>query len=146
LEEDEEATMQKIVVGYDGSDTAGRALDRAAEIAEAGAEIVVVCGANLPDTTYDPLFGVETGDPVEAERVENAMEAARERLAGTGRSARAVEGHGHPADAILTRAADERADLIVVGTRGLSAVQRTLLGSVSTRVLHHAHCDVLVVR
>jgi nucleotide-binding universal stress UspA family protein len=43
-------------------------------------------------------------------------------------------------------AAEERADLVVVGTRGLNLAQRALLGSVSTKVVHHAHCDVLVVR
>ena len=37
-------------------------------------------------------------------------------------------------------------DLIAVGTRGLNAAQRALLGSVSTKVVHHAECDVLVVR
>jgi nucleotide-binding universal stress UspA family protein len=38
------------------------------------------------------------------------------------------------------------ADLIIVGTRGLNTAQRLLLGSVSTKVMHHAPCDVLVVR
>ena len=38
------------------------------------------------------------------------------------------------------------ADLIVVGTRGLHATKRLFLGSVSTKVVHHAPCDVLVVR
>jgi nucleotide-binding universal stress UspA family protein len=53
---------------------------------------------------------------------------------------------GNPA-AELVRIADEhRAGLIVVGSQGLSAIERFLLGSVSERVLRHAHCSVLVVK
>jgi nucleotide-binding universal stress UspA family protein len=50
---------------------------------------------------------------------------------------------------VLVQEAEESgADLIVVGTRGLSATRRALrlMGSVSTNVIHHAPCDVLVVR
>jgi nucleotide-binding universal stress UspA family protein len=46
----------------------------------------------------------------------------------------------------VRQASDEGADLIVVGTRGLNVAQRALLGSVSTKIVHHAACDVLVVR
>lgn len=53
---------------------------------------------------------------------------------------------GKPADEILTVAAKGKADLIVTGAKGLGAIRRVLLGSVSTRVAQHAHCGVLVVR
>lgn len=53
---------------------------------------------------------------------------------------------GKPADEILTVAKQDKADLIVTGAKGLGAIRRVLLGSVSTRVVHHAHCGVLVVR
>ena len=51
---------------------------------------------------------------------------------------------GAPAAEIL--AASERSDLIVVGARGLGAIDRLLVGSVSERVLQHARCPVLVVK
>ena len=56
--------------------------------------------------------------------------------------------HGNlPAlEAVLAEVRESGADLIVIGTRGLNAAQRLILGSVSTNVVHHAHCDVLVVR
>ena len=53
---------------------------------------------------------------------------------------------GKPADEILTVAKQDKADLIVTGAKGLGAIRRVLLGSVSTRVVQHAHCGVLVVR
>jgi len=53
---------------------------------------------------------------------------------------------GHPADEILKVAEAHETDLIVTGAKGLGAVGRFLLGSVSTRVVQHARCSVLVVR
>lgn len=52
---------------------------------------------------------------------------------------------GHPAESILAVAEEIDADLIVVGARGLGTISRFVRGSVSTRVSHHARCDVLIV-
>jgi nucleotide-binding universal stress UspA family protein len=53
---------------------------------------------------------------------------------------------GNPAEEIMKVAAKQQADLIVMGAQGLGAMARFLLGSVSTRVVQHANCAVLVVR
>jgi nucleotide-binding universal stress UspA family protein len=53
---------------------------------------------------------------------------------------------GEPGDSILAAAEAERADLVVVGTRGRSGAERMLLGSVSDHVVRNATCPVLVVR
>ena len=53
---------------------------------------------------------------------------------------------GKPAEEILTVAKQRKADLIITGAKGLGAISRVLLGSVSTRVVQHATCSVLVVR
>ena len=53
---------------------------------------------------------------------------------------------GSPGEVIVRVAEDENADIIVIGTRGLGVVRRTLLGSVSDYVLHHAHVPVIVTR
>ena len=60
--------------------------------------------------------------------------------------AKTVESIGHPADAIIDAAEQGGYDLIIVGSRGLNAVARFLTGSVSSRVVAHAPCSVLVVR
>lgn len=53
---------------------------------------------------------------------------------------------GKPADEILKVASKKKVDLIVTGAKGMGAVARFLLGSVSTKVVQHSHCSVLVVR
>jgi nucleotide-binding universal stress UspA family protein len=63
-----------------------------------------------------------------------------------GRACAADVETGDPADTLLRIAAERRADLIVVGARGLSGRDRYQLGSVSEKVVHHARCSVLVVR
>ncbi len=60
-----------------------------------------------------------------------------------------VETHareGDPADAILDVAEEQRADLIVVGNKGMTGAKRFLLGSVPNKVSHHAPCSVMIIR
>jgi nucleotide-binding universal stress UspA family protein len=139
--------MERIVVGFDASEHGRRALERAATIAKSqGARLSVLSSAKISQLIRDPGSGASPVDPAEAEQREKALSEAREYLAAQGMAADFVEGHGDPADALLREAEATSADLIVVGTRGLNAAQRLLLGSVSTNVVHHASCDVLVVR
>lgn len=53
---------------------------------------------------------------------------------------------GVPGEVICHVAKDEKADLIVTGTRGMGSIRRTFLGSVSDYILHHAHVPVLIAR
>ena len=60
-----------------------------------------------------------------------------------------VETHareGQPAEVIIDVAKQVQADLIVVGSRGLTGIKRFLLGSVSSKVSEHASCSVMIVR
>ncbi len=78
-------------------------------------------------------------------------------LAGLAKAAQPLEGAGYQvktellegddaSDVIINRARKEDADLIVLGDRGFGAVERFLLGSVTTKVVHHADTSVLVVK
>lgn len=136
----------KIVVGYDGSEHAQRALERAISIAKGDDQILVVAAVAISRIARDPAGGASPVDPIEAEAAEASLEKAKEILAATSIPARFIEGRGDPADTLVRIADEEGAGLIVVGTRGLNFAQRALLGSVSTKVVHHANCDVLVVR
>ena len=132
----------KIVVGYDGSDGAKRALERAITLVGDDGRITVVAAA---ETHVRP--GITEGarlDPSEIERRRKDLEDAKALLESRGVDAELLEAQGDPGDVILDSAKD--ADLVVVGSRGLNPVQRLLLGSVSSKVVHRAECDVLVVR
>ena len=134
----------KILVAYDGSEGARRALDQAAELAQSnGADVSVVSVA-------EPLaqFGRAGAMLVPEEEEERLHELAdaKKVLTEKGVSAKVVERKGDPAAMIIDEAEKEDADMIVVGTRGLNGAQRWLLGSVSSRVVQHAPCNVLVVR
>jgi nucleotide-binding universal stress UspA family protein len=84
--------------------------------------------------------------PEEDEERKRQLAEAMAALKARGVAAKAVERRGDAAEAIVYEAQQEGAELIVLGTRGLNAAKRWLMGSVSTRVVQHAPCNVLVVR
>ena len=73
------------------------------------------------------------------------IEQSVQKLIKAGFTAEAVCQLGKPAEVIMKVASKHHADLIVMGAKGLGAIARFLLGSVSTRVVQHANCSVLVV-
>lgn len=75
-----------------------------------------------------------------------ALSEARTLLDGIEATIEAETLEGDPAYEIVAFARQHTADLIVIGSRGWGGVRSALLGSVSDRVLHGAHCPVLVVR
>ena len=77
---------------------------------------------------------------------ESAVQAIVERAQAAGVDATFLVWEGAAGDAIVDAAGAEGADVIVVGRRGLGAVGRIVLGSVSDYVVRHAHCPVLIVR
>jgi nucleotide-binding universal stress UspA family protein len=131
--------MHKIVIGYDGSESADRALDRAAELLDGEGDVVLVSAIHM-------LGGKGGGfDPIEKEDFERQLVKAKARLADAGIAATTVEGMGDPARVIAEQAKESGADLIVVGNNHKNILERLLFGSVSDGVAHRADCDVLVV-
>lgn len=134
----------RILLAYDGSEGAKRALEQAAELAERdGRGMTVVSVAETVDLGRAGSHIVPEGEDQERKR---ELADAVERLSARGVKVRAVERKGEPAAMIVDEAEKEHTELIVVGTRGLSAAKRMVLGSVSTAVVQHAPCSVLVVR
>ncbi len=135
--------IKTIVVGYDDTDPSRRALERAAVLARAFEASLVV--TSVSDVAAAPARSLGA-DPVDsAEEHLSELAHARAYLEGEGLKADYVEALGHPGDAIVATAQDRSADMIVVGTRGLGALQRLLGQSVSEAVTHRARCDVLIV-
>ena len=137
--------MKTIVVGYDDSEPAKAALDRAAELAKAlGGQLHVVSVApTLEPASGRGAGGIDPTDPPEKHVSDLAM--ARQHLESQGVQADYQAAVGEPAEAIVELASQKGADLIVVGTREVGLVQRLLGQSVSDSVAHKAHCDVLIV-
>lgn len=126
--------MKTIVVAYNDTDSSKRALDRAAELAG-------LYEAKLVVTSVVPVL--VGGEPPAEPGAE--LRHAQERLGELGLEAELVEAVGEIAEAIIEVAESRQADLIVVGTRELSQVERLLGHSVSEGVQRMAHCDVLIV-
>ena len=129
------------MVGYDGSDGARRALDRAADLAGYGSTVSVV---NVARSIYAHTFN-ELPDIESVETGKRLLAEARDRLAERQVTARVTERVGDAADELVEAAAEEAVDLLVVGRRGGSKLARLVLGSVSREVVAKAPCDVLVV-
>ena len=134
--------MHRIVVAYDGSESARRGLLRVAELARNGVAVTVVTAVPLDVTSLGPEPPEPSEFAARADQVEEALQLLKE----NGVEAGGVESEGDPADVILEEATTAGADLVIVGTGGKNAVERFLLGSVSDTVVHRAPCDVLVVR
>ena len=126
--------FKTILLAYDGSEHAKRAAGVAKAEAEAhGARLIVVHAYEpVPDYLGEPFF-------------EEALRRRLERAEGVLEEARALTGVPKE-DALLLAARAEKADLIVMGTRGLGALGSLFLGSQSQRVVAEAPCPVLLVR
>jgi nucleotide-binding universal stress UspA family protein len=138
--------MKTILVAYDDTEPSRRALDRAGTLAEAfGSRVVVTSIAPLHYSSPRLTLTVkERGEGIAAR--EEDMQQAQGILQERGIAAETVAGRGDPGPTIAKLAEDNDADLIVVGTRELGALQRLLRQSVSQEVSRKAQCDVLIVQ
>jgi nucleotide-binding universal stress UspA family protein len=141
--------IQTIAVGTDGSETAGKAVDFALDMAgKYGAKVVVA-------SSYRPVSeGRVRKEQEEApqdiqwsinpmEDVESTLRAVEEKAKALGLATASDAREGDPADVLCEIAAEHGADLIVVGNKGM---QRRVLGSVPNSVSHKAPCSVIIVK
>lgn len=151
------AWLRTIVVGYDGTGPAERALARSVELARAfGARVVVAdVAAPMPvqDASVSGAFGMQpyyTFDLAQERRIDEELwQRHRDEIAslfaGSSVPHEFAGVVGQPADEILEVADRYDADLIVLGTRESGFFDRLLGGSVSQGVARRAHRDVLIV-
>jgi nucleotide-binding universal stress UspA family protein len=142
--------MPGITVGIDGSEHSVKALEWA--IREAAVQHSPVTVLTVHVVPMDGWTGSPYTLPIDATDLKKAEQTAEEmtlkvtsQLGGTQPASvkvRAVS--GFPAQELIEASRD--ADLIVVGSRGSGGFTKLLLGSVSSQVVHHAHCPVVVVR
>lgn len=142
----------RIVVGTDGSETAAEAVREATDLARlSGAQLNIVSAyAPVPERR---VKGEKSAAPADVqheigprEDVNLVLDAAAAAVRKEGIEVQTHPVAADPADAILNVAEQVKADLIVVGNKGMTGARRYLLGSVPNNVSHHAPCSVLVVR
>ena len=139
----------RIVVGVDGSDASRTALELVAGTTWPIGTQVRLVGAYELATDWTGLtpLPAETAADGEAERAFfDNIQSLSEPLQRSGCATETVVARGRPADVLLSEADDLRADLLVVGSRGLGVAASALVGSVSAALVDHASCPVLVAR
>ncbi|MBP1449146.1 MAG: universal stress protein [Thermoproteus sp.] len=135
--------MKTIVVGFDGSQHSKKALEQAKAIAEKfGSKICIV---HVIDTAVLSLSEAFSTPQIQKALWEGGEKILREAQAiAPGAELKLVE--GDPPHEIAKLAKNIGADLIVVGSRGLSTIRRSLLGSVSSRLVQESEVSVLIVK
>lgn len=140
--------QQTIVAGTDGSATAERAVREAASLARStGARLVLVSAFSDLHPYRERLQSSAREDLIDLGKVsEQVLQRAADSVSGGDLEIETVSRQGDPAAVLADVAEEQGAQLIVLGDRGLTAVKRFLLGSVSNKLAHHAPCNVLIVR
>jgi nucleotide-binding universal stress UspA family protein len=142
-------TPQRIVVGVDGSAGGGRAVEfslRTAEASGAALTCVLVWNMEVEEGVVVTERSNARCSVVERRYLAFAHDAVDPLAAHhPGVDVSIAVHHGSPAKAVVEAAADLNADLVVVGSRGRGGFRGLLLGSVSRRVVEHAHSVVAVV-
>ena len=155
--------FKRLLVALDGSENSARASQAALELAEKLKAELIVLHAIIPPALYYHTEispeGPVIEPPTHEKEIDLYLEYARRvghgivdgtvseaKKRGIAVRADLPETTSSVVETIVNQAVGENADLIVVGTRGLGGFKRLLLGSVSSGVVDHAHCPVLVIR
>lgn len=138
--------MKKILVAHDGSKPSEKAMRRAFEIAgKFGSSVTIVSVipdfylADIMETDRARIVRTLTGD------AEEMLQKIRSRHKGT-YPLKTVLKKGNPAEVVIEEARKMKASLIITGSHGRHGAQKFLLGSVSSKIVDHADCSVLVVK
>jgi nucleotide-binding universal stress UspA family protein len=140
--------FRKLVVGSDGSARAERAVQEAVDLAKSqGAELHLVAVFGENERHWE---SIESSSKIQSVSLRGAAESVLARSAAKAAEQGVRVGYsaheGEPAEVLLEVAAEQGADLIVIGNKGMTGAGRFLQGSVPNKISHHADCSVLVVR
>jgi nucleotide-binding universal stress UspA family protein len=144
-------SYSKILVGTDGSTSSFRAVERAAQVAADSGATLVIASAYRPISERDRGRAVnQLGDDayqvMGSNPAEDALRDAKALASKAGAATiETVAEQGDPVDTLVALIDAHKADLCVVGNRGLNSLAGRLLGSVPANISHRASCDVLIV-
>ena len=151
--------INKILVATDASAASNRALDMAAQLAgQHNAELFIIHVIRdmqipfeikeIPELESQQIESFsEAREKIMRKIAENVLKVAQEKMEKAGvNKVQTTIGTGDPATSILDFAKRREIDMIVIGTRGLSKLKGTILGSVSRKVTNNAETSCLIVR
>jgi nucleotide-binding universal stress UspA family protein len=141
--------FKTILLCSDGSEHALHAIHVGADLARKyEAELILLTTAETNGISGQIYSGLQLSNQIDAvlEAQEETESRSSTLLSTLGVEYRTRREQGHPIDRIVAVAADEEADLIVMGARGLSTFSALMVGSVSAGVVQHAPCPVLIVK
>jgi nucleotide-binding universal stress UspA family protein len=155
--------FKRLLAAVDGSENSARASQAAVELAEKLKAELIVLHAITPPALYYHTETSPEGPVIEPPTHEKEIDLYLEYARRVGRGivdptvseakkrgitvkADLSEATASVVETIVNQADKENADLIIVGTRGLGGFKKLLIGSVSSGVVSHAHCPVLVIR
>jgi nucleotide-binding universal stress UspA family protein len=141
-------SFRRILVATDFAESAERALACAVELARIHSAELMLLHVYMELPAYPEIAAGQVTAIYEEQRrwVEDALERRARSARASGVLARVLVRTGSPAATIAQTAAEEGADLVMVGTHGRSGIDRLLVGSVAERVVRGAPCPVLVVK
>jgi universal stress protein A len=140
--------VRRILVPTDFSDTADLALGVALDFARAFGARIDIAHVSAPAMVLPPPIDVVSLPalfPDSSGKLEEAVQARVQRVRAAGLEAEETNLQGNAAAEIVRHAQESGTDLIVMGTHGRSGLAHAVMGSVAERVVHKAHCPVLVV-
>ena len=138
--------MKRILVAHDGSKSSEKALKKTFQIAETFGSSVTVLSV-IPELYLTELMEMDRARILDTmtKETREMMEKIKAKSKHL-KSLKTVIKQGDPAEEILETAEKMKADVIITGSHGRHGAQRFLLGSVSSKIVDHAECDVLVVK
>jgi nucleotide-binding universal stress UspA family protein len=145
------SSYSKVLVGTDGSASATRAVQRAARLAADAGATLLIASAYQPLSERDRQaainqLGNDAYKVMGSNPAEDALRDAEALAHNEGvKEVVTIAEAGDPVDVLVALIEGRRADLCIVGNRGLNSLAGRLLGSVPANISHRASCDVLIV-
>lgn len=137
---------KKILIAADGSSHSLRAAEHAMKLAAYDPEtlVVIVYALDSDHAKADVLHHWNTLDRTDIRK--KRVIDVEEKATNAGVKFETIILHGEPGPVIVKYANENKMDLIVLGSRGLNALQEFVLGSVSHKVAKRANCPVMIVK
>ncbi|SDD26314.1 Nucleotide-binding universal stress protein, UspA family [Terribacillus halophilus] len=136
---------KKIVVAIDGSDHSFLAAEHAIQLAKLQPETHIE-GIQVLDYEKTKADVLHSSDSIQLQSNDEKLQRFRDAFEAASIPYKLIMKQGEPAPMILEHARDTKADLIIIGSRGLNPLQEVVLGSVSSRVAKRAKCSVMIVK